>query len=364
MTSPVCFLRLLILLVFTSLISCKKPSSTKVNRAFYYWKNTEYTINDSEEVYLKNLSIQKMYVKFFEVQADPLFGTKPFAKTDLHVWRYSLDNQLKADTALVKVMQNLEIIPTVFIKNEVFKQARKGSLDTLADNVFFLITKYYKDRINNRTIEFDEIQIDCDWTLKTKNNYFAFLKALKKISDKTISCTLRLYPYKYPEIMGTPPVDKATLMCYNLTKPLESENKNSILDNEELKSYLKNSKKYPIHLDIALPLFSMMYIYQNGQFSGTINPNKVNIKPNLKQVKPMWFELISDFETENMFLREGDLVKLEEVSKEQIAETINLLKKHLKLDEYTTIALFHLDDNNLKQYDTKTLASFYNSFTK
>lgn len=112
-------------------------------------------------------------------------------------------------------------------------------------------------------MEFGEIQIDCDWTLKTKVNYFAFLNALKKISHKTISCTLRLYPFKYPEIMGTPPVDKATLMCYNLTKPLESENKNSILDNNELRSYLKNTEKYPIHLDIALPLFSMMY--QNGR---------------------------------------------------------------------------------------------------
>ncbi|MEM0544143.1 hypothetical protein WFZ85_16275, partial [Flavobacterium sp. j3] len=94
-----------------------------------------------------------------------------------------------------------------------------------------------------------------------------FLKKLKEISKKEISCTLRLYPYKYPDKMGVPPVDKVMIMCYNLINPLENENKNSILDLAELESYLISVPKYHKHIVIAFPIYSWMQVYLNKRFS-------------------------------------------------------------------------------------------------
>ncbi len=338
------------------LISCKNQE-IKVERAFYYWKNTAHNLNKEELNYLKTVQAQKLYVKFFEVETDKVYGAIPSAKSQLHI-----ENYFEHDSALGKTLSNLEIIPTIFVKNEALRHPSKGSLDTLAKNVLFLINKQYKEKIKNSNSGYSEIQIDCDWTAKTKDNYFYLLEAIKKLSGKTISCTLRLYPYKYPDIMGVPPVNKVTLMCYNLISPLGNEDKNSILNNRELESYLRKAKKYPLHVDIALPVFSWMQIYQNNHFAGIINPGENEIK--LKQTKPLWYEVQQDKETDNLYLREGDQIKSEEATAKMIEEAISMLKKHLSFDETITVTLFHLDNMNLKKYNNETLSRFYTDFNK
>ena len=354
------------------LVSCTDHNVTKVERAFYYWKNNESYLTDGEVERLVNLNAQKLYVKFFEVETDPVFGSKPFAKSSLRIQEYSGYTQTAHDSLVCKTMQALNIIPTVYIKNEVFYNAPTGSLDTLADNIFFLVNKYYIEKIRNRwndnmqnkTAAYKEIQVDCDWTEKTKDNYFYLLRALKKLSQRDISCTLRLYPYKYSNKMGIPPVDKATLMCYNLINPLENEDKNSIQNNEELEKYLRNIKDYPLHLDIALPVFSWMQLYQNNQLRGMINPEASDSQLLLKPVKPLWYELEKDAELGEHYLRQGDKIKLEEVSEKVTRESIGLLQRYLSMDSTTTVTLFQLDERNLQKYSDETLIGFYSAFSQ
>ncbi len=263
------------------------------------------------------------------------------------------------------IMDNIEIIPTIYIKNEVLLNVSQDIVDTLADNILFFIDKLYKDHISDRRNTYNEIQIDCDWTEKTKDNYFHLLEIIKKKSSKIISCTLRLYPYKYPDKMGIPPVDKATLMCYNLIPPLSKENENSIQNNPELELYLKDAKKYPIHLDIALPVYSWIYIYQNNEFKGVINWDTTQIKmSSLKSIKPFWYEVQQDIEIDDFYLRKGDKIKLEETTSEETTKSIALLKEYIRFDKQTTISLFHLDSKNIQQYDYETLNSFYTNFSK
>ncbi len=352
------------MVLLVSNVSCKnKDGFTKVQRGFYYWKSGNSYLSEGETKILKSIEAQKLYIKFFEVEKDPLFNAKPIAKSELRMWDYGNSYQAKEDSLLSKIMSNLDLIPTIFIKNEVFKNASNGSLDTLADNINFLVNKYYKDKFKFQK-PFQEIQIDCDWTAKTKEHYFYLLRKLKKISAKTISCTLRLYPYKYPAAMGVPPVDKATLMCYNLISSLDNENKNAILDNTEFESYLKNAPKYPLHLDIALPVFSWMLVYQNNSFAGMVNPNEGDLKDAIKQVKPMWYQVEKDVVVGNMYLREGDKIKYEEVTEKSIKEAIELIRKYVTLDENTTITLFHLDIDNLTKYQHETIRSFYAAFDR
>ncbi|MWB96486.1 hypothetical protein GON26_19145 [Flavobacterium sp. GA093] len=318
-----------------------------VEKSFYYWKSNSWSFSEKEKSIVKDLKIKKLYVKFFEIDHNESFGDFPISKTTLHIYE----------------QDSLTIIPTVYIKNEVFKNADRKELDTLADNVNFLINKYTKDKFE-RANPVSEFQMDCDWTLKTKDNYFYFLKKLKEISKKQISCTLRLYPYKYPEKMGIPPVDKATLMCYNLINPLENQSKNSILDLDELGLYLNKKRKYPLHLDIALPTYSWMQVYQNNKFSKVIYNNHEVILKLVKEIKPMWYEVKKDRVVDDFYLRVGDKIKYEKITPEKINKAIEIIKKNVFFDANTTVTLFHLDEEQLSNYSNETLSDFYSNFSK
>ena len=350
-------MKLLLLGIVSSLflISCTHDNKVKnVDRAFYYWSsNNDYS--DNVKSNLKKVKARKLYVKYFEVDYSESMGNFPYDKTDF----YSYD---------IHIEDSISIIPTIFIKNEIFKHNTNISLNKLADNIVFLIDKYNKEKFQNAyNSNFNEIQIDCDWTKSTKEKYFYLLKKIKQLSKKEISCTLRLYPYKYSNDMGIPPVDKVTLMCYNIIKPLSEKDKNSILDVAELKKYLNTFREYPLHVDIALPIFSWSHIYQNNQFSGLINLNSKEVLGFAKQTKPLWYEVTKDttiYSNNRFYFREGDQIKSEEVTSKVLEETIAVIKQNVALDETTTIIFFNLDDKTFNRYNHAEISNFYDSFTK
>lgn len=333
-------------LLFCVLLGCSNKIE-KVEKSFYYWKSNTWQLSEKERATMAYLHIDKLYVKFFEVDHNKNFGDFPISKTSL---RYYGE-------------QTINIVPTVYIKNEIFKNTNNKRMDTLADNINFLINKYAKDNFS-RASPVTEFQMDCDWTISTKSNYFYFLKRLKQISKKQISCTLRLYPYKYPEKMGIPPVDKATLMCYNLINPLGDHSKNSILDVDELSLYLNKKRKYPVHLDIALPTYSWMQVYQNNKFSKVIYNNDKEILKLVKKIKPMWYEVTKDRVVNDFYLRIGDKIKYENMTTEKINKAIEVIKKNVVFDPETTVTLFHLDEEQLSKYNDEELSGFYTTFSK
>lgn len=360
MSSRVIFSFLLV--AFLLWTACSEKPKTVVQRSFYFWKNNSSFLSPEELNALRDLKNQKLYIKFFEVDKSDAFGTIPIAKTQLRLDDYSHKYYFEQDSLLAKVMLAQEIVPVVFVKNEIFYSITDSSLDALADNMNFLIGKYYNERMGKAGFSYKEIQVDCDWTIKTKDRYFYLLKALKKISGKTLSCTLRLYPYKYPKLMGIPPADKATLMCYNLINPLESEDQNSILDTEELEKYLAGAAVYPLHLDIALPVFSWMQVYQGNSFAGIISAGELDRKSDLKLIKPLWFEVEQDKVAGGLYLREGDKIKFEEVTTQTIDRTISMLKDKIAFDDTLTVTFFHLDGATIKNYSNETLSGFYTDF--
>jgi hypothetical protein len=337
-----------LLLALSAVFSSCSHKAEHVEKAFYYWKSSNWRLEGAEHKILETCNVKKLYIKFFEVEHSDILGNIPVEKSNLYLE--------KSDSVLV--------VPTVYIRNEVFKICSHQSLDSLADNVNFLIGKYKKDEKLRDAVFANEFQIDCDWTLSTKDNYFYFLKKLKKLSGVSISCTLRLYPYKYPEKMGVPPVDKAMLMCYNLINPLEQKSKNSILDVKELTSYLNKREKYPLHLDVALPVYSWVQVYHNNHFANILYTDTQNIKKILKAEKPMWYQVQNDTLINDFYLRMGDKVKIEEINAAEINEAIDIIKKNSNLDETITISLFHLDAEQLSHYTNEEITGFFNRFTE
>lgn len=348
-------MRKIVLFAFVSalFLSCSKNENKveNVERAFYYWKsNTSFDDESIDKI--NKLQVKKIYVKFFEVDYNETMGNFPYEKNRPREYEF-------------RKLDSLSIVPTIFIKNEIFQYNTEKSLDKLADNIVFLIDKYHKDYSDKNIFDYSEIQIDCDWTKSTKEKYFYLLKKIKELSNKEISCTLRLYPYKYPDIMGVPPVDRAMLMCYNLIKPLSHKDKNSILDISELESYLNERRSYPMHLDVALPVFYWTQWYENNRFSGLLNLNSSDIAGFTKPVKPMWYEVTKDSTYQyDTFFKKGDQIKCEEVSAETISKAISIIKKNVELDSNATISLFHLDDSTFKKYNNEEISSFYSSFSK
>lgn len=326
------------------LFSCKEGKPLKVEPAFYYWKSGYSYINNNMGDKLNTLGVKKLYHKVFEVDYNDAMGNFPYSKSEPSV--YHLNS-----------IDSLEIVPVVFVKNEIFQYNNKTSLDKLADDIVYLVDKYIGSK---SMFIFNELQIDCDWTKSTKDNYFYLLKKIKELSGKKLSCTLRLYPYKYPDIMGVPPVDKATLMCYNLIQPLSQQHKNSILDIKELEKYLTRKDKYPVHLDIALPVFFWSQWYQNNQFVKLLDKSSTELADFTKQTEPMWYEVTEDTSLDYYnYLRVGDRIKCEEVSAEDIHKALKLIKEKIVLEGTVTVTLFDLDQSTFNTYSDEELHSFY-----
>jgi len=334
--------RLLVFVVLVLFISCDEKH--EIERSFYYWQNNYRYDIDFDKV--KKLEAKKIYFKIFEIDYSETVGNFPFSKN-----RPSFGDKTVEDS--------LTIIPTVFIKNEIFQFNNEKDLNKLADNIIFLTDKFLKES----KISFNEIQIDCDWTKSTKDKYFYLLKQIKSKSKKEISCTLRLYPYAYPEIMGVPPVDKATLMCYNLIKPLAEKSKNSILDTTELEKYLKNKKRYPLHTDIALPIFGWTQLYKNNRFAGLIDVSEDDVAKFAKKTEPMWYEITKDTVIDyDTYFRKGDQVKCETVTMDDLNKAADLLKKYLKTNGKITITLFDLNSKTFINRKDEELEALYNRF--
>jgi hypothetical protein len=328
--------------------SCEQ-GTIKVERAAYFWKSDEWEMSDREVNICDTLQIQKMYVKFFEVDHNGEMGNFPISKTRLG--SYGLNH-----------FRDSSVVPVVYLRNIVFQKSTREELDVLADNVNFLINKYCEEDFEDAKIK--EFQMDCDWTPKTKDNYFYFLERLRALSGKEISCTLRLYPYKYREAMGVPPVDKVTLMCYNLLSPLENRDKNSILDLEELESYLKDTPKYPMHVDVALPIYSWGMVFHNEVFTDILYTDTKALKSVLKEQSPMWFDVIKDTVVNETYLRIGDKIKYEEVNASKISDAISILQNYIALENPITVSFFHIDEQQFNNYTHEELSSIYTDFSK
>lgn len=351
-----CACLLFSLLVFAQ---CEKQKPVAVVRAFYYWKVGDWSgINYECSQVLSRLKAGKLYVKMFEVEPNPYMGPVPAAKTTLRSLPYRPDS----------VSYTQEIVPVIYIRDEALTGLNPHAIDSLADNINFLTGKYL-DRMQtggyvvHERYVYQELQLDCDWTEKNKAVYFTLLKALKARSGKHISCTLRLYPFKYRERMGIPPVDRAMLMCYNLLNPVANVDKNTILSTKELDAYLGRRSDYPLPLDIALPVWSQAQLYRYDHFVQTVHMDDQEYASVLKPVKPFWYEVQHDTGIGEAYARAGDLIKYESVTAADLLKTVELLRSHLNLSDTVTVAYFHLDESLLNRYAYETLDSVYRSFS-
>jgi hypothetical protein len=235
----------------------------------------------------------------------------------------------------------------VFIKNKVFLD-KNCDITNLAKKTYNLIAQ-----INtNNGISCEEIQIDCDWTLSSRDNYLKFISNFKKISGKKLSATIRLHQIKYFEKTKIPNVDKGVLMYYNMGK-IATDTINSIYDRNIANNYIRSIKNYPLNINIALPIFSWGIHIRDGKVIELINKldiNKLNDKTYFKVDEKNRFQVIQDNYTSGTFYKLGDIIKFEIITPNDLIEMSSDLYENAK-DIPEEIIFYDLDEFNINKYE-------------
>lgn len=347
-------LKLATVLICFSFFSCKKNIS---EFSFYYWK-TKFEISPTEKSMLADLKCKTIYTRFFDVDIDEE-AREPFPVGIIN--------------GLDSISQNINIIPVVFITNRTFLNSGKTDISKLAQNII--------KEINALKDNYSELQFDCDWSGKTKENYFSFLQEIRKLISKNVklTCTIRLHQVKYAFKSGIPPVDRGTLMFYNMGNVHDQNEVNSIYDQKNAKKYTGFIKGYKLPLDAALPVFAWYVHYRNDALIGLISEkdmpiiNDTNIFLRFKNSSiengdreidsknNAKFKVITDHLANGIFYKTNDVLKLETLNDQQLIEAAELLNTNLK-EEDRRIIFFAFDEDNIKKYDKETFTKIRTIF--
>ena len=310
-------------------IGCQKPKPKFTEPAFYFWKSN-FKLSDIERKTLEINNIKKLYIKFFDVSWNPK-KRKPQFVAPIQFTENPPDS--------------CHVVPVVFITNQTFLNFPESEIDSLAKMVFEKISKISKSEIQ-------EIQIDCDWTIATKHQYFNFLKALRK-NNIILSATIRLHQVKFFEKTGVPPVDRGILMCYNMSDWRNPETQNSIYSTSVLKQYIQRLEQYPKPLDVVMPIFHWTVIFRNNHFLFFVNNLKSEeLKNNYnftQLAKNQLFKAKNDATFNNFSVRKGDIFRCEDSDFEEVMEGSELILSKIS-NEKLTFALYHLDEKSITTY--------------
>lgn len=336
------------LFFLANLYSCSQNSSENRNNiqpSFYYWK-TVVNPSSGEKKLLHDLQVKKIYVKFFDVE----WNEKKNAPTPTA-------QLLPTDTSFLRAY---DIVPTVFITNECIYKMDSSQVETVAEKIYKLVKNIGSAWTGSA---FKEIQIDCDWTVTTREKYFRLLSALKKIdSNQVYSVTIRLHQIKYPEKTGIPPVDRGMLMCYNMGNLREASTENSILELDELKKYVSNLQQYPLILDVALPLFDWFVLFRKGQFSGLLQNVPLDFFQNEKfDLSGHIFTCKEDTIMEGYTFLKGDMIRQENPTYKEIVDAADLIRKEKKDTAYT-VSLYDLDSLSLNKFSKDEIENIFQRF--
>lgn len=315
-------------LMFFLLISCSENNKPIIS--FYYWK-TIFKLSEAEKEILRENNVRKIYIRYFDIDLHPK-DTNPIPLTPIR---------------FQEMMNGFDVVPVVYIKNKVMLKPNLD-LEDLAKKTIGLINE-----INSKNKIFSkEIQIDCDWTLTSKDNYLKFIEVFKKLSKKKLSATIRLHQIKYFRKTKIPNVDSGVLMYYNMGT-ITADSSNSVYDKKVADRYLKSLKKYPLHLDFALPIYSWAVHIRNQKVVGLrskLNFSELKNDTNYVQTSSVFFKVKHANYKNGIFYEENDKLKIEAISSEDLIEMAKDLSDNSP-QKPNEIIFYDLDEFNIKNYE-------------
>ena len=220
----------LLCLLLATLGCSQRPSPFENGNAVYYWR-TDFVLDSAERAFMKQFDIRTLYCRYFDVVMNEQHGAVPNATL----------------TFTSAIPDSIEFVPTVFITEDCMHQ-KDDSLAAL------LVRRIVQMNETNDVPGVKEIQIDCDYTRRSRETYYHFLEQARKEAKKhgmQLSTTIRLHQLSMP----VPPVDYGVLMLYNTGDPKRFAERNPILDMRDVKPYLRYLGDYQLPLCAAYPVF-------------------------------------------------------------------------------------------------------------
>ena len=241
-----------LLISLTVMTSCQKQERRRapdVGNAVYYWR-TDLRLDSTEWAFLKQYHIKKVYCRYFDVVMDDN-GTDPRPNATL--------------TFSDVLPDSMEVIPTVYITEDCMHQLHKGLAEKLVKRIRQI------NETNDIKNQIREIQIDCDYTSKSRKTYYQFLREVKQAWGHKLSTTIRLHQLS----MEAPPADEGVLMIYNTGDPRKWEERNPILDYRDVYPYLKWLEDYPLPMAAAYPVYQWVRDIQGLRVEHTVEAEEI-----------------------------------------------------------------------------------------
>ena len=231
---------ILCLLALLLMAACNTESSKAPVRSAYYWSTT-FALDSMQREWMSKEGVRRMYVRYFDV-VESIDGTvMPNATINFQD----------------SVPEGVEVVPCVFVTNEAMAHA-PAHLDSL-------IYQRVKQMSATHDIKrVKTIQIDCDWSQRTRTAYFAMLEGIRNRAHADglqLSVTIRLHQLS----QSVPPADAGVLMVYN-TGDVRNMERDPILSAEDVRPYLRHLSGYNLPLSAAYPAFAWDIQYRRGQY--------------------------------------------------------------------------------------------------
>ena len=277
-------------------------------QAVYYWR-TDLSLDSTERAFVRTHHIEKVYCRYFDVV---MRDGEPMPNATL-----TFSDTLPA---------GVELVPTIFITEDCMHEPHPGLAEKLVRRI----------RQMNETNDIDgvnEIQIDCDYTDRSRQVYYDFLEEVRSSltshsSSLTshsssfpskarlpivflISTTIRLHQLQMP----APPADYGVLMLYNTGDPRKFMERNPILDLRDVAPYLRWLNDYDLPLAAAYPVYSWQRQIHGVRIEHTVEADEIlRVKEAVEAKRPE-------------------------------------LRRH--------IVTYHLDQENINRYNTQTYEAIY-----
>ena len=265
------------------MISCGKQryqdESLEQSNGVYYWR-TDLHLDSTERAFLKQHHINKVYCRYFDVvMSDD--GTEPKPNATI-----AFTDTLPA---------SIELIPTVYITEDCMHKPHKDLAEKLVKRIMQMNETNHIGNVH-------EIQIDCDYTSKSRATYYQFLEQVRHHLSPTsyhLSTTIRLHQLSMP----VPPVDYGVLMVYNTGDPRKWQERNPILDYRDVYPYLNKLAQYQLPLAAAYPVYQWIRNIQNVRIEHTVEAAEIlKVKKALEKERPSLSKAVITYhlETDNI----------------------------------------------------------------
>lgn len=303
---------LLIMPLFFTACECSKNKSEIVSNelkrvnSIYHWKTT-FDLDSFDISFLEKHQIRRLYLRMFDVA------------TEHNLQNDRIEIVPIATTKFIStVPKDIEIIPVTYITIDALRSLEGKEIEFAS----LIVERLLAMSAYNECGDIREIQLDCDWTSSTKNNYIKLCTSvldILKTKDIALSITVRAH-----QLQETPPpADRGVLMLYNTGNLKNPETKNSILDINDVKPYLKQNK-YPLPLGYAYPTFGWGVKFRYNNFVSIVSSDTISINDN-------------------------EYIRTERPSVTDIIGVKELVEKQLGQPQSGNI-LYHLDFSQLKNY--------------